>query len=360
MWNRIKNFIMVTLVTAIIWVFAESESLRPIQVPSVEITILPEQGQPYTVDVAQDSAAIHGNVVRADLSLEGPTAALDIVQRRLRLPIVVNPGMKGFSSEPGRRPLDLQAVLRDHPELHLAGRGVSIKSMSPEAVDVTIEQLVTKSVKIDVDLPAGTELDGTAELKVSTANVVLPQSQASKIADNTAVIARIDPAALARLNPGRKETITAVRLYPPAELATIQRIKIDPATVDVSLTLRTKTASIKVPSVPVHIRIAPGELSKWDIDIPDQDRFLTDVTVSGPSDAVKQVQDKALLLVATVPLSFEELEHNLPYKDASIGALVGDLPAGLRFDVANKTVRFKIKKRENGAAPSPTAPKPQP
>src|SRR5262249_31365367 len=160
---------------------------------------------------------------------------------------------KGFSSEPGRRPLDLQAVLRDHAELHLAGRGVSIKSISPEAVDVTIEQLVTKSVKIDVDLPAGTELDGAAELKVSTANVVLAQSQASKVGDNTAFVARIDPAALARLNPGRKETITAVRLYPPPELAAIQRLKIDPPTVDVSLTLRTKTASIKVPSVPVHI-----------------------------------------------------------------------------------------------------------
>ena len=204
MWNRIKNFVLVTLVTCIIWVFAESESLRPIQVPSVEITILPELGQPYTVEIAQDSPGIHGNVVRADLSLEGPTAALDIVQRRLRQPIVVNPGMKGFSSEPGRRPLDLQAVLRDHPELHLAGRGVSIKSISPESVDVTIEQLVTKSVKIDVDLPTGTELDGTAELKVSTASVVLPQSQASKIGDNTAFIARIDPAALARLNPGAR------------------------------------------------------------------------------------------------------------------------------------------------------------
>ena len=360
MWNRIKNITLVTLVTCIIWVFAESESVRSVQIPAVEITILPEQGQMYAVDLAQDSSAVHGSVVRADLTLEGPTAALDIVQRRLRQPIVLNPGMKGFTSESGPHILDLQAViqaaLRDSTDLGTTGRGVSIKSITPESIRYNIEQLTTTTVKVDVELPPGTELDGPAELKVSAANITLPQAQASRVGDTTSVIARIDPAALARITSGRKETITGVRLYAPPDLATVPRLKIDPATVDVSLTLRTKTASIKVASVPVHIRIAPGELSKWDIDIPEQDRFLTDVTVSGPSDAVKQVQDKAVLLVATVPLSFEELEHLIPFKDASFGSLVGDLPAGLRFDVASKTVRLKIKKREAGASP-PVAPK---
>src|SRR5204863_1756520 len=129
-------------------------------------------------------------------------------------------------------------------------------------------------------------------------------------------IARVDPAALARLTPTRKATLNGVRLVPPPELASIARLRIEPAAVDVALTLRTKTASIKVPSVPVHIRIAPGELSKWDIEIPEQDRFLTDVTVSGPSELVKQIQDKTVPLVATVSLSFEELERNISAKDA--------------------------------------------
>jgi YbbR domain-containing protein len=354
MWNHVKNILLVTLVTVIIWVFAESESLRTVQIPPVDISILPVPNADYTVDVAE-SAAVHGNVVRVDLSLEGPAAALDTVQALLRQPIVVNPG-EGFSSEKGAHSVSLQDVLR--AKLNLAGRGVSIKSVSPESVNVTIDKLVKKTVKIDVEFPPGTELDGPAELKSSTASITLAESDSSKINDNTSVIARIDSAAMSRLNPGRKETITGVRLYAPPELAQVARLKIDPASVDVSLTLRTKTATIKVPSVPVHIRIAPGELSKWDIDIPEQDRFLTDVTVSGPSDAVKQVQDKSLLLVATVPLSFEELEHNIPSKDATIGALVGDLPPGLRFDVANKTVRLKIKKRENGGVPSPATQKP--
>jgi hypothetical protein len=351
MWQFIKTIILVTLVTAIIWVFAESESLRPDSF-RVELTFAPEPGAKYTIDLAQDSPAVRGNTVRADLIIDGPTAALDSVGRSLRNPVLITLGMPGFPTEPGRHAIDLQAVLREHPELRLAGRGVSIKSISPETIVATIEELATVPVKITVDVP-GAELDGPPEVKAQGAAVTLPQSQASRVTQDTAVIARIDPGALARLNPGRKETLTGVRLVAPPELAAIPRLRIEPATVDVALTLRTKTASIKVPSVPVHVRIAPGELSKWDIDIPEQDRFLTDVTVSGPGELVKQIQDKTVPLVATVSLSFEELERNIPSKDA----VFCDLPnAGLHFDVANKTVRLKIKRRETPAQPAKQSP----
>jgi hypothetical protein len=349
MWNFIKTFVLVSLVTVVIWVFAESESLSTAEVRSVEISMLPAPGAKQMVELAQDSPAVHGNIVRVDMLLEGPTAALEVAQRVLRNPIAVNPGVEGFSIEPGRHIVDLQTVLRNHPDLKLGSSGVSIKNISPETVDVTIDELVSRPVRIDIDVP-GAELDGPAELKTTAATVMIPQSQAGKVTENTSVIARIDPAALTRLNPGRKETITGVRLVAPPELSSIQRLKIDPPTVDIALTLRTKAASVKVPSVPVHVRIAPGELSKWDIEIPEQDRFLTDVVVSGPSDQVKQVQDKTVPLVATVALSFEELERAIPSKDA----VFCDLPTQLHFDVANKTVRLKIKRRE--ASPAPAQP----
>jgi hypothetical protein len=345
MWQHIKTIILVTLVTAIIWVFAESESLRSLDVPGVEMTVVAPPGSKYVVDLTPDQG-VHGSGIRADLKIEGPTAAVDAAERLLRNPIILNPGMPGFAIEPGRHTVDLLAVLRDHPDLHLASRGVSIKSVTPESVVATVEELVTRTVKIDVDVP-GAELDGPPEVKATDATITLPKSQESKVTDDSAVVARIDPAALARLNPGRKETITGVRLVPSAELAAIPRLKIEPLAVDVALTLRTKTAMVKVPSVPVHVRIAPGELNKWDIEIPEQDRFLTDVTVTGPSDQIKQIQDKTVPLVATVSLSFEELERMIPSKDA----VFCDLPTGLHFDVANKIVRLKIKRREAAAQP---------
>src|ERR1051326_7041046 len=139
MWQHLKTIILVTLVTAIIWVFAESESLRVVQVPGVEMTVAAPPGSKYVVDLTPDQG-VHGNGVRADLVIEGPTAAVDAAERLLRNPIILNPGMPGFAIEPGRHTVDLQAVLRDHPDLHLSARGVSIKSVTPESVVATVEE----------------------------------------------------------------------------------------------------------------------------------------------------------------------------------------------------------------------------
>src|ERR1051325_11313910 len=161
MWNFLKSIFMVTLVTIVIWVFAESESLRPAEVRAVEITVLPA-GATYTLDLDQ-GPGVRGNIVRADITLEGPTAALDVVQRLLRNPITISPGVEGFSSEPARHTVDLQTVLRNQPDLHLASRGVTIKCVSPETIEATIDKLVTRTVKIDVEVP-GAELDGPPEV----------------------------------------------------------------------------------------------------------------------------------------------------------------------------------------------------
>ena len=346
MWRYLKSAVAVVVVTLIIWFFAEAESLRSTEVRGVEITFQPLDGARYVVDLSQETPGVRGNSVRADLVISGSAAALEPVERTLRRPLIVSPGMAGLSASPGRQTVDLQELLMLHPELR--GRGVSFRSVSPVAVEATVDELVTRPVKIEVEVP-GAELEGAPELRTTTASVTLPASHAGKVSESTSVLARVEPAALTRLTPGRKESIPNVRLLPPADLAGLPRLRIDPQTVDVSLTLRSKTASVKIASVPVAVRLAPGELGKWLIEIPQQDWFLTDVTVTGPGELIKQVQDKTLPLVATVPLSFEELERGIPSKEA----VFSELPSGLRFDVANRTVRLKITKREPAAGAAP-------
>jgi hypothetical protein len=344
MWQYVKSAATVVAVTLIIWFFAEAESLRSAEVRGVEITFQPVEGSRSVVDLSQETAGVRGNSVRADLIITGPAAALEPVERILRRPIVVSPGMAGLSVTPGRHVVNLQDLLTQHPDLR--GRGVTFRSVTPDSVEATVDELVSRSVKIEVEVP-GAELEGAPELKKTTATMLLPSAHAGKVDENTTVVARVEPTALTRLTPGRKETVAGVRLMAPPLLAGVPRLQIDPPTVDVSLTLRSKTATVKVASVPVHVRLAPGELGKWDIEIPEQDRFLTDVTVTGPGDLVKQIQDKTLPLVATVALSFEELERGITSKEA----FFSELPTSLRLDVANRTVRLKITRREPTGTP---------
>src|ERR1051325_6545694 len=113
MWNFLKSIFMVTLVTIVIWVFAESESLRPAEVRAVEITVLPA-GATYTLDLDQ-GPGVRGNIVRADITLEDPTAALVVPRPLPRTPTPTPPGVGAFPGEPGRHTVDLQTVLRNQP-----------------------------------------------------------------------------------------------------------------------------------------------------------------------------------------------------------------------------------------------------
>lgn len=341
MWQNLRNLLIVTGVTALIWFFAEAESLRTAEVRSVEVTFQSEPNSRFVIDLTQDVASVHGNTVRIDLLVDGPAAGLEPVERTLRQPITVSPGMDGVPAEPGRRAIDLLAVLSRHPDLR--GRGVTFRSLSPEAVEAVVDELVTRSVKIEADVPDAS-LEGPPEVRTAAATITLPASQASKINDQSKVLARVDPMALGRLTPGRRQTLANVRLVPSPELAAIPHLKIEPDGADVVVRLRVRTTSVTLAGVPVQVRLAPAELGKWDIDIPESDRFLSEVTVTGPVDVLRQIQDKSLPLVATIALSIEDLERSIASKDATFG----DLPTGLRFDAANRTVHLKITRRAPG------------
>jgi hypothetical protein len=105
--------------------------------------------------------------------------------------------------------------------------------------------------------------------------------------------------------------------------------------------VKSKSATVKLDSVPVQLRLAPEEFNNWKIDIPQSDRFLADVTVSGPADYISELSSRAIRLVAVVPLSFEELEKRITAKEA----VFIDLPAGVKVEVANRTVRMTISPR---------------
>ncbi|KAA0214669.1 MAG: hypothetical protein EDM82_09520 [Cyanobacteria bacterium CYA] len=110
-----------------------------------------------------------------------------------------------------------------------------------------------------------------------------------------------------------------MRVVPSAALAEAWQARQSRTQVAVTLTLRSRTETEVLPTVPVQVRVAPTELSRFDISIPEEDRFLHDVTVRGPSTAIERMRnDPTLRPVAVIALTFEELERGLTAKDALI------------------------------------------
>ncbi|MBL9001983.1 MAG: hypothetical protein JNK25_12695 [Phycisphaerae bacterium] len=337
MLHRTRNFLGVSLIAALIWVFAEAESLRPAEAQP-ECYFAPQPGSDRTIDIIE--AGENGaNRVRARVDLVGSTLAIDAAERIFRKPLTFSPGMDGVPKEPGEHTINLLEAIRQHPELR--NRGVTIKRVEPSSVKVFIDQLISMSVQVSVNVP--TDLtEGVSEVKPAVVTLTLPRSEAALLTPQSTAIARVEPASLASLTPGRRQSLAGVAVQLPAEIADSNHARLDPVRVEVLLTPRSQSRSIRIASVPIHLRVAPGEFGKWDIDIPEQDRFLTDVTITGPGPAIKQIEDRVTPLIATLPLSFEELETGISSKEA----VFADLPAGARAEVANRTVRLRITRRQ--------------
>jgi hypothetical protein len=188
---------------------------------------------------------------------------------------------------------------------------------------------------------AGGETDGLPQSLPPEVTLVLPKFLSTQLTNDDVALARIDSTTWSKLVPGKRETVTGVRIELPAAIAGRNRVRVSPAVVDVALTVKSKLASVQLNSVPVALRISPEEFNKWRIDVPEQDRFLTDVTITGPAEFISQVSTQVVQVVAVVPLTFEELEKKITSKEAAFV----DLPPGAKADVANRMVRLQISPR---------------
>lgn len=340
MWARIKTIIAVIGITGLIWIFAEAEGLRS-QEAEFQIQIDAELGADRMVDVVDPPAA--GNILRVTTTLEGSADAIDRAERRARKgSLLVSPGLPGFSKEPGEQTINISAMLAVQPEL--GGLGLSFKKTEPEVVKVFVDSMATRQIPVRL-VTAGGELEGPAEIKPDQVTLSGPAALLAKIPKEAAASVTLDADSFARLVPGRRENLLNLRVQPPAEVLANARIKLMPAIVDANLTVRSRSISVRVATVPVHIRIAPAEMSKFDVEILEQDRALIDVTVTGPADFIKQVEAKTIPIVAEVSLSYEELERGISQKDATF-TLTPQLPTPVKFEVANKTIHLKIKRRD--------------
>ena len=341
MWTTVRTFLIVSVITVLIWAYAEAESLTTKSL-RVDLNFLGDPQSGRFVEVA-DSQGWTG---RAEILFEGSTASIGNLEPALRKGISLQAGASGVPLEPGEYVVDLNQVLRAVRELD--AKGVTVVRVEPQTLKVTVDTLVSREVKVVTDV-AGAVVDGAVEVKPQKAKITLPSSLAGRLTAESAVTARIPPDSISRLVPGRLETIPGVPLLPPTSLPATPRITIDPDRADVVLKLRSRTDVFTIASVPVHIKIAVGEIGRWNISVPEEDRFIRDVKVSGPSDLVDRVGRGEIRVTAVLPLSFDELERGITTKDV----VFAEVPTDLKFDADRTTVRLGISRRAPGETPLP-------
>lgn len=332
--ERIRTILLVGFVTLLIWVYAEAESLTQVQ-EEVQVRFVTNAPDVVVRPVSEDWRG----VVR--VRMEGAAAALARAPRVIELPL----GAPGVPDDEGEHTVDLRAALRASEAIGRAS--VTLLDVDPPATTVRVRELSTMDdVEVRVDL-GGIELAGPPAISPRTAAVTAGRAaldQLRSLGAGAHVVARISPDELEGLPEGQPVRFSTRLTLPAGVDASGARLV--PAEAEVTITLRSRTETARVESVPVNLLMLPGDSARYEVSLEVDDVFVRDVTVTGPAITVERIRSGELQVVAVLRFSSDELEQGISSKAVTFAAISGvllvDLPDGLLIDAPQRVVRFRV------------------
>jgi hypothetical protein len=328
MFNALRTFAVVTVITLMIWVYAEGENVK-LHTLDVDIALVPAGSEPLSITPRQ----VPG--VRLTVRCSAEKFA-QLESRTRNDPVAVPVGAR--RKEP-RRMISLKEPIATRSIV--SELGINLVDVQPESVEATIEhaQVVSLPVQVVVD---GVQLSGEPTVDVTSVPVHVPLSLV-KALEGRKLEARIAPARLASLPVNVPHTLT-VSLTPPEPLVPVAETLSLPE-VKVTLTIRSQSASVTLPSVPVWQSSPPAAMTRFNLELDRENEFLRDVTLTGPAEAIELIRKGETKVVANLRLTGEELEK-LAGKDAGSANVVLTLPPGVVASPAPGAVTFKVTRRE--------------
>lgn len=300
---------LVTLITVLIWIWAAGETA---EVRNFEARVDLRPTDPQRMRVSPDR--VEGNV---RIVARGSTRALGRFQDLLAEgPIDLVAGVGGMPSAEGVSPVNLASVLADLPTVR--NTGVSLEQVDPLSIEVRIDPLESLGLRVVAELPPGLlQLDGDLQVEPPEAFARLPAALRRETSTLT-VLAVPDRRQLEQLEPGT-HTLTVALQFPPGLAAVARGAAIDPPTVQISFTSRSRTATTTLASVPVQVAGISGELQRHTVAV--QDEFLREVVLSGPPEAIARIDAGQARIVAFVHLDSRDLDRRIETKRVSLWML---------------------------------------
>ncbi|MCR9075337.1 MAG: hypothetical protein NXI07_04790 [bacterium] len=347
---RIRTVIIVTLIAAMLWLLAESRMVRTRTIEAqLAITSVEPSGVLELV-VRQAPGATRTRTV--ELELEGSTAGIDRLIRQLQSRVELRLGRE-IPARPGLFVIDLRAELRRSPDLDM--HGVTIKTVSPETVQIEVDELEMREFPVRVSLPEGVQTDGAPRAEPALVRMQGPSSVFASVENEFARVT-LTQEQIDQLTPGRLDTFPGAVVQIDGIAPGTWSTTLEPAQVDVLLELKSVTQRLELDALPVQVLIAPAEIGKWRVELDDADRDLIGVMVEGPVEAIEALRTDAVRPRALVSLTFEELERGVQAAPAQIV----NLPPGCRVVSTDRTVGLQITRlpqdEPNPAVENPSQP----
>jgi hypothetical protein len=332
---NLRTILLVTVVSLLVWLLAESRTVRS---ETVELT--------PSLEIGPGGAVLTRAALGTEwpdsltVTFSGSTAGLDQAIRSFRGRVTMRVGIE-VPAAPGVHEIDLREMLRASQIADEAG--VTVEEVDPPRLTIQVDAVREIEIPIRVLVPEGVayEPNGVARATPGTVKIVGPEAVVARLAEAEATV-RLDASAVAGMLPGRASTVGGLRVeLPPDEDRWATRI--DPAQANVTMTLRSRTAELTLSAMPIQVMIAPGEVGRWSIEIAAGSEDLVGVQVVGPSDQIARLRSGEVVPTAFLSLGFDELERGIETKSV----LVHGLPAGVTLlSGQSLEVGFRVTRRD--------------
>lgn len=328
MTRRIQDILLVTLITALIWFYAENSNVQnypPHGSKTVPVSVQLPSG---------DLVVIQQSAQTLNMRFRGAQAEIYRLQRALADGITLRPDI----SDPGTHNLVLENLLPQTAPLSRVP--VSLLNIEPATLQVTVDRLVQQEAGIRFE-PESVELQDQAwQASPSQIDLTLPAGALQQFDNPDNIMLRAEPLVdLGSLPTGTPQTVRA-RVRLPDSLSNYPDVRVQPREVELSFTIDKKEDTTTLPSVPVWVAAPPGDLNTYQVELDEDSRVLRDVTVSGPANLIKQVAERQIRVIALLRLSSDDLAQNVGMQITETVSF--DLPPQLTVKDPTRTVRFTI------------------
>lgn len=343
--DRLRSFLIVSLITAVVWLFAEAESLNDVEIRTPVALIASNPMVQIITDEGWEG--------RLRVTLRGSNAGIsqarEYLEQGVALPLPFAAG-----PDEAETPVDLLETMQRLPELQRFG--VTITAVVPMRVTVRVREMVTTEIPIRASLP-GVELDGSASVTPASLNIRIPRSLRESLAAANqwppAILATLPEETLAALPRGALVEREAELIIPDALAAGSGAVVPTNASATINFSIRARSESIEL-RAPVQVLLPPIESGEWDVQLAGGD-VLLDLAVTGPPELIARLRDRTDRIVAVLALSSDDLATGVTSKAVGFAVLrdgaFAPLPDALSIEAPRRNVAFTV--RSLGVAETP-------
>ncbi len=270
--EQIKLISVTAVLTVLIWATANQ---LVSETAEIDVTIHPEPAEGSGMIVATEPPGLE----RFRLTVTGPKRVVEQVRDEarsdllgvLRIPVAARPN--------GQHTVDVRDALLDYRDQL---RGLRIDRVSPAQVTIVIDHLQTVTMPVVLDGGSLLEFVVPPTADPPEVQVTIPESALARLSSQRVPLNVAE--LLANADPGEPQEHSGVRL--PLKLAGAE-VQIEPPVVTVRATVRQKSKTGTIPSVPINVQVSIGTFNRIRIATrDDRDLVTRSIEVRGPPKVV--------------------------------------------------------------------------